>query len=223
MQPALLSDEHTRPGAVLRGTASCLSDRRHALYRDRRDAEPAAVGPEGGGPRNLFAQPATAAARRAGLLRSAAQLHVDGYPLHWSALAPAPRHSSSELPSYPFSHRAYWLAESPVVAPTRSPAHARRSPARRAQPRPSPPSPSLPAELLALSPAERESRVQAHLTGWVRKTLGLPTFQVPEPSACCANRDWTLLMSHELSRSIDQALRITLPAGRILAHGSIAA
>lgn len=156
------------------------------------------------------------------LLRSAAKLHVDGYPLHFSALAPAGRRGPSELPNYPFSHRAYWLAESPVGRPSPQPgprpAVAGEASAAPAYP---PPSPSLPAELLALSPAERESRVQAHLTGWVRKTLGLPAFQVPEPERLLREQGLDSLMSHELSRSIDQALRITLPAGRILAHGSI--
>ena len=184
------------PEAAIRPASRTLSD--------RRDAEP--VGQKAAA-HCAFAQPATAAkARQAVFLRSAAQLHVDGYPpLERAGAALGTAQAAAGLSRFRTAPTGWRVpvGRQPAARPTLGGRQQRASAA--------PPSPlhhrRCPAGLLAFRPLSARAGA-GHLTGWVRRNAGAArTFRSRIERACCST-GLDSLMSHELSRNIDQALRI---------------
>ncbi|MFF9637560.1 type I polyketide synthase [Streptomyces bacillaris] len=124
-------------------------------------------------------------------LRALAELHVQGVPVSWQRVFPASDTYRTDLPTYAFEHRRYWLDEHDDAIPATGTASWRE-------------------DVLALPEPERPGSVVALVTQEAAALLGRPVDAV-RPDLTLREQGFDSLMVVELRNRLSARTRVPLP------------
>ncbi|WAE64385.1 type I polyketide synthase [Streptomyces cavourensis] len=124
-------------------------------------------------------------------LRALAELHVQGVPIPWQRVFPASDTRRTDLPTYAFEHRRYWLDEHDDAVPAASTVSWRE-------------------DVMALPEPERPGSVVALVTQEAAALLGRPVDGV-RPDLTLREQGFDSLMVVELRNRLSARTRVPLP------------